>query len=48
MSNPDGGTRLYLLFDKAKEVPLTPIINALQKLPMLPSLINWQGESVLH
>ncbi len=33
---------------KQKGVPLTPIINALQKLPMLPSLINWQGESVLH
>ncbi|MBE7422030.1 MAG: DUF5623 domain-containing protein [Zoogloeaceae bacterium] len=45
MHNPEGGTRLYLLSDKANGVPLEPIIQALDKLPPPYSASNWKGES---
>lgn len=45
MYNPDGGTRLYLISDSKKGIPLDPIISLLDKLP--PPIIEeaWDGES---
>lgn len=45
MYNPDGGSRLYLVTDAEKGIPLEPIIAALERLP--PPIVEeaWNGES---
>lgn len=45
MYNPDGGSRLYLIADAQKGVPLEPILTALDRLsaPLVEN--TWDGES---
>jgi len=45
MYNPDGGSRLYLISDQEKGIPLEPVVASLNKLP--PPMVegNWNGES---
>lgn len=45
MYNPDGGSRLYLIADTAKGVPLAPIVAALDRLPAPIVEAAWDGES---
>lgn len=45
MYNPDGGSRLYLIADSAKGVPLAPIVAALDRLPTPIIEAAWDGES---
>lgn len=45
MYNPDGGSRLYLVTDKANGIPLSPIAAALNKLPEPIVESIWNGES---
>jgi len=45
MYNPDGGSRLYLIADAAKGVPLAPIVAALDRLPAPIVEATWDGES---
>lgn len=45
MYNPDGGSRLYLIADAAKGVPLAPIVAALDRLPAPIVEAAWDGES---
>ena len=45
MYNPDGGTRLYLIADAAKGIPLAPVVEALNKLPAPIVEETWNGES---
>jgi hypothetical protein len=45
MYNPDGGSRLYLIADAAKGVPLAPIVAALNRLPTPIVEAAWDGES---
>lgn len=45
MHSPFGGTRLYLLSDNVKGVPLGPVIKALERLPTPYSSSDWKGES---
>ncbi|RUP25391.1 DUF5623 domain-containing protein [Curvibacter gracilis] len=41
----DGGSRLYLIADAVKGVPLTPIVEALDRLPAPIVEAVWDGES---
>lgn len=45
MYNPDGGSRLYLISDLEKGIPLESVVATLNKLP--PPVVegNWNGES---
>jgi hypothetical protein len=43
--NPDGGSRLYLIADSTKGVPLAPIVAALDRLPAPIVEAAWDGES---
>lgn len=43
--NPDGGSRLYLIADSEKGIPLEPIIAALERLPEPIVEATWNGES---
>ena len=45
MYNPDGGSRLYLIADSTKGVPLAPIVAALNRLPAPIVEAAWNGES---
>lgn len=45
MYNPDGGSRLYLIADAAKGVPLEPIVEALDRLATPIVEAAWDGES---
>lgn len=45
MYNPDGGSRLYLIADAEKGVPLGPIVEALNRLPAPIVEETWDGES---
>ena len=45
MYNPDGGSRLYLIADPAKGIPLPPIVAALERLPAPIVEQTWDGES---
>ncbi len=45
MHNPFGGTRLYLISNTAKGVPLEPLSKILDQLPMPYSASDWKGES---
>ncbi len=45
MYNPDGGSRLYLIADREKGVPLKPIVDALDQLPSPVVEATWDGES---
>lgn len=45
MYNPDGGSRLYLIADSAKGIPLAPIVTALERLPAPIVEADWSGES---
>ncbi|MDH6169994.1 hypothetical protein M2282_005164 [Variovorax boronicumulans] len=45
MYNPDGGSRLYLIADSGKGVPLAPIVAALARLPAPIVEAAWDGES---
>lgn len=45
MYNPDGGSRLYLIADAAKGIPLAPIVAALERLPAPIVEATWNGES---
>lgn len=45
MYNPDGGSRLYLIADSAKGIPLAPIVAALDRLPAPIVEAAWDGES---
>lgn len=45
MYSPDGGSRLYLIADAAKGVPLAPIVAALDRLPVPIVEAAWDGES---
>lgn len=45
MYNPDGGSRLYLIADAVKGVPLAPIVAALDRLPAPIFEAAWDGES---
>lgn len=45
MYNPDCGSRLYLIADAAKGVPLVPIVAALDRLPAPIVEATWDGES---
>ena len=45
MYNPDGGSRLYLIADAKKGIPLEPIIAVLNMLPTPITEENWNGES---
>ncbi len=45
MHYPFGGTRLYLLSDNVKGVPLEPVLKALERLPAPHSSSDWIGES---
>jgi len=45
MYNPDGGTRLYLIADSTKGIPLAPIVAALNHLPAPIVEKDWNGES---
>lgn len=43
--NPDGGTRLYLIADSQKGIPLAPVAAALDQLPTPIAEATWNGES---
>jgi hypothetical protein len=45
MYNPDGGTRLYLVADAKKGIPLEPVTAALNRLPAPIDEETWDGES---
>lgn len=45
MYNPDGGSRLYLITDLEKGIPLEPIVAALNRLPAPIVEETWDGES---
>ncbi len=45
MYNPDGGSRLYLVADMKKGIPLEPIVAALDRLPTPVVEATWDGES---
>lgn len=45
MYNPDGGSRLYLVADVKKGIPLEPIVAALDRLPAPVVEATWHGES---
>lgn len=45
MHYPFGGTRLYLLSDAVKGVPLGPVVKALERLPAPYSSSEWKGKS---
>ena len=45
MYNPDGGSRLYLIADAVKGVPLEPIVAATNRLPEPIVEATWNGES---
>jgi hypothetical protein len=45
MYNPDGGSRLYLIADSAKGIPLAPVVAALDRLPAPIVEAAWDGES---
>lgn len=45
MYNPGGGSRLYLISDASKGIPLGPVIEALNRLPHPIFLETWNGES---
>lgn len=45
MYNPDGGTRLYLIADTQKGIPLEPIVAALNQLPPVATEGTWDGQS---
>jgi hypothetical protein len=45
MYNPDGGSRLYLVADKTKGIPLSPVAAALNNLPAPIIESTWNGES---
>lgn len=45
MYNPDGGSRLYLIADSKKGVPLAPTVAALNRLPAPIVEAAWNGES---
>lgn len=45
MYNPDGGSRLYLVADAVKGIPLEPIMAALGRLPPPIVEATWNGES---
>lgn len=45
MYNPDGGSRMFLIADKVKGVPIKPLLTILEKLPPPLTLENWNGES---
>lgn len=45
MYNPDGGSRLYLISDLEKGIPLEPIVAALNKLPPPIAEGTWNGDS---
>ena len=42
---PDGGTRLYLIADSQKGIPLAPVVAALERLPAPIVEATWNGES---
>jgi hypothetical protein len=41
----DGGAKLYLISDTAKGIPLSPVVNALNALPVPITEGTWNGES---
>jgi hypothetical protein len=43
--NPDGGSRLYLIADSAKGVPLAPLVEVLDRLPSPRVEAEWDGQS---
>jgi hypothetical protein len=45
MYNPDGGSRMFLISDKNKGVPIKPLLEVLTQLPPPITLDNWNGES---
>ncbi len=45
MYYPDGGSRLYLIADSEKGIPLAPIMEALNRLPAPITEETWNGES---
>jgi hypothetical protein len=45
MYNPDGGSRLYLVADAEKGIPLAPLVAALNRLPEPIVEAAWNGES---
>lgn len=45
MYSPDGGSRLYLVADAEKGIPLAPIVAALARLPSPVVESAWDGES---
>lgn len=45
MYAPDGGSRLYLIADAKKGIPLEPIVTALNRLPAPITEKTWNGES---
>ena len=45
MYNPDGGSRLYLIADAEKGIPLGPIVATLNSLPAPITEQTWNGES---
>lgn len=45
MHNPYGGTRLFLVADSTRGVPLDPLIEVLNRLPAPHSAADWKGES---
>jgi hypothetical protein len=45
MYAPDIGSRLYLIADKTKGIPLSPVAAALEKLPAAIVASTWNGES---
>lgn len=45
MYNPDGGSRIYLIADSEKGIPLAPVIAALDRLPEPIVEATWNGES---
>ena len=45
MYNPDGGSRLYLIADRAKGVQLDPLVAVLNSLPLPVVEDAWDGES---
>jgi hypothetical protein len=45
MYNPDGGSRLYLVADSKKGIPLEPVVAALDQIPEPIAEATWDGES---
>lgn len=45
MHNPHGGSRLFLVTDTIRGVPLEPLTEALNRLPAPHSASDWKGES---